>query len=216
VVHSAATNLANRNLSGDDSGLVIATQLAKGSEPGGTPQTRFLALDRIWRAAAATAASLGANAEPVEVLPQQLDSILLSLPVPAAWFSTTMQFAIILRGYIHSLLAPNASITLTLMLGDEDIATLIIPSAQTQDRDFTVSGEITGSDTGATRAALSFLSVNDDTNSDVQMFLSSGNTIETIPIADTTISIHAKLNNFLQGSFLASASGYIRALHQPA
>jgi hypothetical protein len=128
-----------------------------------------------------------------------------------------MQFAIMLRGFLHVIAGmPNSTLTLTLKLGDEDIGTLLIPAATTIDLDFTISGEITGSSTGATRGALSFLAANSDTPSDIQMLISSGNTIETIPAETTTIEVHAKLNNALEGTFLALESGYIRALHQPA
>ena len=49
-VHTAATNLANRETTGPEFGLVKSIQIALGSEVGGTDATRFLARDRIWHA----------------------------------------------------------------------------------------------------------------------------------------------------------------------
>jgi len=48
AAHTAATNLANRETTGPEAGIVKGAQLALGSVIGGTDATRFLARNRFW------------------------------------------------------------------------------------------------------------------------------------------------------------------------
>jgi hypothetical protein len=213
VVHSAADNLANRETSGPDSGLVVATQLASGSEPGGTPQTRFLALDRIWRAAAGTAASLGINTEPVQITPT-VGGSLCNLDIPVAWISEGMQFLIKLCGYLHTIASPGATLELSLWLGQDQLGDITIDAGQTSDRDFTANADILGGLTDKARGAISWLSSGPLPGS-TELKQSNENTLNGLPTSDTSLYIRAEFSNANPDSFIQLSSGFIRALHKP-
>jgi hypothetical protein len=215
TVHTTASNLANRILSGEDQGLVDILQLGKGSEPGGTPQNHFLALDRIWRIPTAAAASLGANAEPIELDGPDGGVTLLILQVPIAWITKSMQFLIQLKGYLHTLAATGATLHLGLWLGQAGLGELDIPAEAISDLDFTISADITGSLANVARGAMSFLSSGLLPN-DVRLQQSEGNTLFVLPTEDSSISVTASFYNAHLETYLELTSGFIRALHQPA
>ena len=210
VVHSAATNLANRDLSGTDAGLVTASQLAKGSEPGGTPKTRFLALDRVWRAAAGSAPALGTNTEPVQIT-STVGGSLCNLDIPLAWISESMQFLIKLCGYLHTIASPGATLEISLWLGQDQLGDLTIDAQQTADRDFTINADILGGLSDKARGAISWLSSGPLPGS-TELQQSNENTLNGLPTADTSLYVRAEFANAHPDSFIQLSSGFTRAL----
>lgn len=214
-VHTAAANLANRNLSGEDAGLVDILQLGKGSEPGGTPASRYLAQDRIWRTAqgGSGAQSLGANADMVQLLPTMAAN-LITLTAPSAWMPDDMQFVLKLCGFIHSLVSSGGTLNLTLLLGQDNLGYLSIPADAISDRDFTLEADILGRPNGIATGSLRWLT-SGPLPTDFELFQSNENTITERPNG-ADITVLAEFINAHQDTFLQQMSGYIRALHQPA
>ena len=211
AAHTAATNLANRETTGEFIGLLPFEQLAIGSEVGEDPM--FLMRDRFWRKVTGSAASLGVNAANVEIGP--LPGTLVELEVPAAWLSAGMQFIVKLCGYIHTLTASGATLNLTLFLGEDNMGYLSIPIGVSSDRDFTLEAAIIGRSPDGASGVLSWLA-SGALPTDFEMAQANENTLFVRPTEDTTITITAELVNAHPDAFLESMTGYIRALHQPS
>jgi hypothetical protein len=222
TAHSLATNLANRETTGDREGLVPLSQLALRSivpEEGQDPTKFALRLDGFWgptysiNGGGGEAASLGANAETVEAEPLATVT-LIELEVPSAWNTDDMQFILKLCGYIHTLPSSGATLDLTLFLGDEELGVLQIPFAGASDRDFTIEAAILGRDPNGATGVMSWLA-SGLLPTDFELYQTNANALLSRMLGDTTIKIQAMHNNQNEGS-LQSMTGYIRALHQPA
>jgi hypothetical protein len=118
AVHTAATNLANRETTGPYTGLVPLTQVALGSEIGGTDETRLLARDRIFR----KVPSLGANAGSFSIIPGPGYTDIVSLSAPAPWLSDDMQFQLQAHCLIQAWGTVDASISFQLHFGGTILA----------------------------------------------------------------------------------------------
>ena len=216
TAHADATNLANREVSGDEEGLVKGEQLAATSEPvGDPPEHLFLSNDRVWRhtPAGSGGSSLGINAEVVEAEPL-VNTTLAELEVPSAWNTDDMQFILKLCGYIHTLPSSGATLDLTLFLGDEELGVLQIPFAGASDREFTIEAAILGRDPHGATGVMSWIA-SGLLPTDFELYQTNANALLSRMLGDTTIKITAMHNNQNEGS-LMSMTGYIRALHQPA
>jgi hypothetical protein len=114
TVHTAALNLANRDLSGPDAGLLTFLQLAKGSEVD-TPNdaTVFLARDRIFRKQPRLSTT---SPQPLHIEPDDDEVTLLELPIPDTWKNDTLQATIEAFGFIEVQPATGSAIRLRLYI----------------------------------------------------------------------------------------------------
>jgi len=119
AVHTAATNLANRDTTGPDAGLVNGAQLASGSEVPNHDRMALL-MDRTW--GHPRQATLGLNMPLVQVKPATSPLDLIALPIPLEWFSADLQILMETNCLIVAPSSASGTIELNLLL-DSDLLT---------------------------------------------------------------------------------------------
>lgn len=208
AAHTAATNLANRETTGPETGLLKVEQLQLGTHLPTSPRNALLT-DRFM--GAPRHYSIGTYVTPLEVHPL-LGVTLISLPVPIDWLSDDMAFICELDGYVHALVSSGASLELSLWIGPDDLGSLSIPIALASDRDFLIKASIMGGPNPKTFGVLRWFA-SGALPTDLETMQSVGNTLFVRPVAEVNIEVHAELINADPNSFLALTSGFIRALH---
>ena len=119
AAHTAATNLANRDTTGPDSGLVTATQLATGSEAGSTDNSsRFLNLSRLW----AHPKRLWKTIPPSLLITSTApETEIISIDVTETWRNPSLQLTMIAHGFIEQRALPGQTLRLTLRFNNTPI-----------------------------------------------------------------------------------------------
>lgn len=212
TVHSAATNLANRETTGPDSGLVKATQLVSGSIATPlTPAPLTLRFDRRW--GPARHETIGINALPLIIQPNIPEVSMLELPVPVDWQSDDMQF----------LLQSNCILPVTAHTGQRLHLRLYFGAAHmlawvpfdlnfTGDRFLIIQGTVNGTPTKRVTGALWLMAIEPSTG--VTQFLAYVDTIlPEYTNAEHLLYISADLVNADLNTVLEQNSGFIRSLH---
>lgn len=124
AVHTAATNLANRETSGDDEGLVKDTQLVKGTQ---LPESDYNALRSDRYLGPAKHATLGDNGMVLTSLtPDASFQPIHSITIPALWLSDD-DMILQIKVWAQLSLSPASLLELRLMSGAASWGTLSIP-----------------------------------------------------------------------------------------
>jgi hypothetical protein len=209
VVHSAATNLANRDLTGPEAGLVPSAQLVTGSAYPEHPLQAFL---RSRLLGYPRQAALGRNAQPILVRNNTGETTLIELDIPASWLSEEMQFLIQLNGQL-STLTVQSTLLANLYLGNVLLSTIayILPQSAIEPL-LHIDASVLGTPPLQAHGNL-MLSIHGATVSDITSVWDLSQARYPYPSTPTTISVTAMLISTDPSATLNSLSGFIRALH---
>ena len=112
TAHADATNLANREVSGDEEGLVKGDQLVLGSEAFGADTSRFLARDRLWRKPPVL--SVNSPAGSLIITPADGEVTITSLPLNGLWQNPSLQATLEAFGLLQTSPASGSVLRLSL------------------------------------------------------------------------------------------------------
>jgi hypothetical protein len=217
AVHTAATNLANRDTTGPDAGLVSVAQMASGSAVPYHPNQALLLRGDGSPPAARTwgypkHAALGYNQAAKTLLPGTGRQNILSLDVPLAWISDDMQFLYEFSGLIVSKVAPAATLTLSVWFGSVVIAATTVDVSLLRDIQYVCHGSVLGTPTARVQANLALTGVIVSTLAPL-LLIDPGELLQNRPIGAQTIMVDAELDNAIAGESISISQGLIRALH---
>jgi hypothetical protein len=189
AVHTAATNLANRETTGPQTGLVPWVQLASGSEfPAG--DDNGLRSDRIFGHVKAT--NIGDNLSACSLIPGPEYSDLHSITAPATWMHDHMVMEI---SFFGRLSVDNlGSLDIRLRYGASSWLTINIPGTSDPDRHFCANAVITGVPTDLMTGMIEWIDEGGSTH-EVTRRMNVKNTLVENPNAARTWSIQARLNS---------------------
>jgi hypothetical protein len=209
-VHTAAINLANRDISGPLQGLVPSAQIANLTES--PPNSRqALLFGRGW--GYPKQAALGYNHGAKTLMSGTGRKHALELAIPPAWISDDMQFTFQFSTTITSQVAQGATLIISAWLGTTMIEDMEIDFSLLRVIRASITGTILGVPTGKVAASIALSGYIDDTPPEPFSLSASSGTLQSRPSASDFIFIDVEQVNPVQGEVVIVNSGYIRALH---
>jgi hypothetical protein len=211
AVHTVATNLANRETTGPETGIVKGAQLALTSEAPNNARMALL-MDRHW--GLAKHASIGTNLPGNGLFSASsgLASI-ISLLAPAAWLSSDMQFLIHLAGLLHVEAKPGGLMALSTWFGADQITEVDFPVALATDVYVIIDGTIIGKGATGAEGSLIIHAQTPTPGTPASGIDGGGFGTVYVPGSDKPIAIKVDLTDAHANTLLSVFSGYIRALH---
>lgn len=208
-VHTAAINLANRDISGPLTGLVPSAQIANLTES--PPNARQALLSgRGW--GYPKQAALGSNQAKVTVLQSSGETTILEKLIPAAWISDDMQFLLQSHTFATAPSSAGGFIMYTLYLGNIQIAQTGLDVIGSSTRIIFARGTVIGLPTSRATGALELL------GSPIAPFQDEwtsafDTTYPQVAQSDHLLRITAEITSGDPLMKLEAFSGFIRALH---
>jgi len=219
AVHTVATNLANRDTTGPDTGLVSIAQMAAGMAVPYHPNQALLfrgdgspPAPRTW--GYPKHASIGTNLPGNGLFSASsgLASI-ISLLAPAAWLSSDMQFLIHLAGLLHVEAKPGGLMALSTWFGADQITEVDFPVALATDVYVIIDGTIIGKGATGAEGSLIIHAQTPTPGTPASGIDGGGFGTVYVPGSDKPIAIKVDLTDAHANTLLSVFSGYIRALH---
>ena len=211
TAHASAANLANRETTGPETGIVKGAQLALTSEAPNNARMALL-MDRHW--GLAKHASIGTNLPGNGLFSASsgLASI-ISLLAPAVWLSGDMQFLIHLAGLLHVEAIPGGLMTLSTWFGADQITEVDFPVALATDVYVIIDGTIIGKGATGAEGSLIIHAQTPTPGTPASGIDGGGFGTVYVPGSDKTIAVKVDLTDAHANTLLSVFSGYIRALH---
>jgi hypothetical protein len=208
-VHTAAINLANRELSGDLTGLVPSAQLANATEYPGNDRLALL-FDRKW--GRPKQAALGINATPVLVHNSSGQTPAIELQVPSTWLSEDMQF----KAELFAQLLPisvQSTLLANLYLGNDLLSSIeyVLPVSPLEPS-VTFKASVLGIAPLKSHGNLEFW-ILDAQNLTAHCVWDFSQIRYPYPVTATSIKLTVQIVSADPSAALNCLSGYIRALH---
>lgn len=141
TAHADASNLANREVSGDEEGLVKGDQLVLGSV---VPASLYNALRADRYFGPAKHAALGANAGPFTIIPTVGPVNVISLDIPAEWLTNDLQVLIDIGTIIHRAAGAFGILDFLLMIDNTFLSGLSIDLNNADDIDAFLHATVIG------------------------------------------------------------------------
>jgi hypothetical protein len=217
AVHTVATNLANRDTTGPDTGLVSIAQMAAGMAVPYHPNQALLfrgdgspPAPRTW--GYPKHASIGYNQAPKTLLHAAGKNHILELPVPAAWISDDMQFTFDFSGVLTTVTAPGSAMVLSLTLGSSLIAATSLDLSVARQLALHCSGKLLGLPTNKAEGSIWLMGWILGPMTPIIMGSPGGSLPSRTP-GELTIYVDSEVFDGVAGESLEVFSGYIRALH---
>ena len=223
AVHTAATNLANRETTGVDTGLVKGVQLAHAlavPRPGFQEMDQALVADRYFRPsvpvihafshglAADDPTAIGSSLGASDLLPP-LGSDIARIDVPAAWL--TPDLAIILYCTGQLILDASGLLTLQLFSGAASWLTITVPGISPNLRHFAITAHIIASPDGFYTGDLRYEDCLNASSSS-RTFLESKLAPINMPSTDKVFKIRADITSPATGDMLSLKASFTRSL----
>jgi len=200
AVHTAATNLANRNLSGPQAGLVPLAQLALGTDEG-TEDTssRFLNLERLW----VHPHRLFVTVPPsLTITPQNGESPILTLPLTPTWQNESLQLTLLAHGFLEQYASTGGALLLRLRFNGTLIEQLSIPAEATTLRYLRAEVLFDGSENLSGIATL-MATLARPSPYDASIYMDSSSDLVDYSVTPAIISLTAELINSLPNTHLS-------------
>ena len=209
AVHTAATNLANRALSGDDEGLVPFDQVAHGSEFPLSDRTA-LCRDRFFRSA--KHASIQARATGFSLIPSSGRQQILSMTIPAEWMSDDLHLTIEIAAVLIRAAGAASIVDITCYLDSEYLAGLWVDLNNAVNVAALITGSVLGYPTGKIAGNLAMNGQLLDGSSTAVSYVFPSQGLSNRPIGAATLILAAEFLGNLTDKSLAIGSAIIRSL----
>lgn len=189
TAHTAALNLANRETTGPETGLVKGDQLALGSEVGEDPM--FLARDRYWRKVTGSAgSSLEQTTDTIVITGESPETSVAELDIPDAWKNNTLGAILKTSARLSLSGSSGATLTIALYVGEVAAAYFQLPAALQGERQVDIEGYFHHVGNLQGKAHLRAI-VTDQTGADHDIFIDSSAGTYDYDLEDLNISIRA-------------------------
>jgi hypothetical protein len=211
TAHADATNLANREVSGPELGLIPSAQVASGSA---FPASIYhgLRVDRLW--APTKHASIG-NTIPGNILVSSSSglSTLISVLVPADWLTDDLQVIFKLSGLLHIHAEPAALLVLSSWIGSNQVTQIDFPVADAEDAYFRLSGAVLGKASSTVEGYLELHTQLPTPGTPKTGLDGGGFGAAYTPGTQALVSVKADLSSAHANTLLTVYSGLIRAIN---
>jgi hypothetical protein len=205
AVHTAATNLANRETTGPLTGLVPSAQLITGSAV--PADDSGLRIDRTWGPVKST--NIGDNRQAASLLPGPDYEDVHTITAPPTWMHDHMVMEIVIIGRLA--IDNPGSLDLRLCYGAAPWCTINIPGTTDPDRHLIARAIITGVPVDTMTGTIESLDEGDTTH-EITRRMNVKNALVANPNLERTWTVQARLNSGGFDSHLAIYSAFSRSL----